>query len=531
MIVAYPPGDVHSPPPISLRDYQSEALDAVRSAWMRGIRRQAISLPTGTGKTVVFAELIRRRRPGRALVLAHRDELITQAADKLAMVAPDLTVGTVKAGQNDVGAPVVVASVQTVCRPRRLDQLADAGEFDTVVVDEAHHAAAGSYHFVLERLVRPNTLLLGVSATLKRGDGAGLADLFQEVVYEQDILTMIRSRYLSDIRGIQVRLAVDFNRLHTRAGDFVDAEVEEALEDANAPGVAVQAYNEHAAGRRTIIFTPTVKAAESFSDAFNAAGIPAALVHGKQSTDERRETLARFHRGELQVIANCSVLTEGFDEPAVSCIIIARPTKSQPLFVQMVGRGTRLYPGKQDLLVLDLVGATGRHDLMTVADLFGVAAEAIESQTVTAAIAAQEEEGQAVNEAARIVAFEVDLFRRRPFHWGATAAGVYTLSTTDGVLLVREVPDGWAVDLVSRDTRHHLASGLDLGYAQGFAEDYARRSGSGALIAPDAPWRSRPPSEKQAAALRRMGVNRVVSTAGEASDLIAAKVAGLAVRR
>lgn len=450
-------------PPV-LRDYQSAAIAALNAGYLRGLRRMALSLPTGTGKTVIFCDVL-RRRPGRGLVLVHREELIQQAVDKLHAIAPHLTVGIVKAGRNEVSAYVVVASVQTVSRPRRLEQLTAAGGFATVVVDEAHHAAADTYRRVLDAVVGPETLLIGVSATLKRGDGVRLDDVFEEVVYQRTIVDMIEAGYLSDIRGIQVRLAADFDQLHTRAGDFIDSEVEQVLSDADAPAVAVLAYQRHAAGRRTVVFAPTIRAARSFADAFNDAGIPAALVHGETPTDERRATLAAFQRGDVQVIANVGVLTEGYDHPRVDCILIARPTKSQPLYVQCIGRGTRLHPDKRDLLVLDLVGATRRHDLITVADLFGVEPQEIEHRTVTAALAAQrEEEERAVVEAARIVAREVDLLRPDPF----------------------------------------------------------RR---------DAPWRLLPASEKQVNTLVRHGLFRPGITRGEASDLIAAKVAGPAVRR
>ena len=359
-----------APSSLALRPYQHEAIDEILAAISNGINRPLVSLPTGTGKTVVFAHLL-AQRGGRGLVLAHRDELLRQAADKLMLVAPGLNVGIVKAGENQVAAQVVVASVQTLSRPNRLEQL--PGDIETLVVDEAHHAVAPTYLRILEYLGAFNTngpLCVGFTATPERGDGAGLGAVWQKIVYQKTILEMLLAGYLCDLRAVRVSVAVNLNQVRVRGGDYAEGELGRAMMHANAPAHVVAAYQEHAAGRKTLVFTPTVDLAHAMAESFESAGVRAEALDGQTPDEERRAILRRLHSGETQVVANCAVLTEGFDEPSIDCVIVARPTKSKPLYIQMVGRGTRIYPGKEDCLVLDVVGATSRHDLITASTIF-----------------------------------------------------------------------------------------------------------------------------------------------------------------
>jgi ATP-dependent helicase IRC3 len=327
---------------LNLRDYQIKAIQAVHAAEQRGIQRPLIALPTGTGKTIVFAHLI-VQRPGRSLILVHRDELIRQAHAKLKEICPALSVGIVKAEQDEHAAPCVIASVQTLSRERRLQRLTP--DFRTIVVDEAHHAVAESYRRVLEycgAFTDGGPLTLGVTATPQRGDDVGLDNVFQEIVYQKTLREMILAGYLSDLRALQIRLKVDFHRLHTRMGDFLDGEIEDLLLEANAPDRIVHAFLEHACDRKALLFVPTVTLAHSMAELFRHAGVPAEALDGTTPTDQRRAILKRLHLGETRLLANCGVLTEGFDESSIDCVIVARPTKSTTLFTQMVGRGTRL---------------------------------------------------------------------------------------------------------------------------------------------------------------------------------------------
>ena len=297
---------------ITLRQYQGDAIKAVEQAESRGIRRQLAVLPTGTGKTIMLAEVI-RRRSGRALVLAHRDELIGQAVAKIRLVHPRADIGVVKAARDETGAQVVVACRQTLSRPHRLARLIP-DLLTTVVVDEAHHATANSYRRILEHCGSfrdDGPLTLGVTATPERADGTPLGDVWQEIVYRGDLLEMIQNGYLADLRAIRIHLETDLDRVHTRAGDLKVDELDDALRQANAPEHAVAAYREHAAGRTALVFTASVLAAHEMAEAFSAAGVTAEPLSGETDPEQRRAMLRRFHAGSTRVITNCAVLTEG----------------------------------------------------------------------------------------------------------------------------------------------------------------------------------------------------------------------------
>lgn len=523
---------VSAPPTLALRRYQQDALTAIEAAAARGVRRALLVLATGLGKTIVFAELI-GRRPGRGLVLVHRDELVRQAVDKLALVAP-LGVGVVKAERDEVDAGVVVASVQTLARETRLRRLRP--DFTTVVVDEAHHLAAETYQRVLEHLgvgAEAGPLALGATATPERGDGLPLEGW--ETVYRKDILDGIRAGYLADLRAVQIRLAADFTALHVRAGDFIDRETETLLLEANAPEHAVAAYRQHAPGRKALLFTPTVKVAHAMADAFRASGITAEAIDGGTPLEIRREILGRFHTGAVRVVANCGVLTEGFDEPSADCVIVARPTRSRLLYMQMLGRGTRLFPGKSDCLVIDLVGATDRHDIMTAAAVLQVRSRSLTQRGALAAAAEREAEEAHRAQAARgeLVSEAIDLFRPHPplpregLHWVKTGGGRFALSLESATLILAPTPDDrWRVLRRDRAGTQCVADGLPLEYAQGAAEDYARKAGASTLITSGAAWRSTPASERQVALLRRWRVPVPDGlTKGAAADLITARIA------
>ena len=375
-----------APPPTTFRltprPYQYEAVAALLAAAARGVQRPLLVLPTGTGKTIVFALLV-QRRGGRSLILAHRDELIQQAVDKLRLVDPTLPLGVVQATRDEHTAPTVVASVQTLSRRTRLTRVVP--DFQTIVIDEAHHAPAPTYRRILDycRAWRPDgPLVVGVTATPERGDRHSLREVFDRIVYQKTLLEMMQAGYLVDLRALQVLLQADFDALRTSHGDFVEAELESLLLAANAPAQVLAAFQAHAADRKALLFTPTVALAYAMADTFRTAGIPAEALDGTTPLATRRAILQRLHTGETRVVANCAVLTEGFDEPSVDCIIVARPTQSALLYQQMLGRGTRTYPGKTDCLLLDVVGVSTRHTLYTAATLFACEAATLARQSV-----------------------------------------------------------------------------------------------------------------------------------------------------
>jgi ATP-dependent helicase IRC3 len=337
-----------------------------------------------------------------------------------------------------------------------------------------------------------------------------------------------------------VGLKVDFKRLHTRAGDFVESEVEDLLMEADAPEHLSQAYLEHARGRKTLLFTPSVSMARLMATVLSAQGIAAEMVCGETPLDERRAILRRLKSGATQVVCNCAVLTEGFDEPSVDCIVLMRPTKSPTLYTQMVGRGTRLFPGKADCLVLDLVGATARHDLQTVATLAGLPLEALkDGESLTEAVERQTNER--IRWQGQLVAKRVDLFRRRPLYWMRRDEDFVLSLGDDGWLVLSPTPastetsERWDVRQVQRrGGAIVVASDLSMAYAQGFAEDRARTAGAGGLVNPHAKWRKTSVRErpKMTALLAKWGVPMPATmTAGEAADVISLELLARAERR
>jgi ATP-dependent helicase IRC3 len=513
----------------ALRPYQTECIAAIQAAAARGIRRALNALPTGVGKTVIFAHLA-LLYPSRILVLVHRDELVTQTIDKLILAGfRPAEIGVVKAERDEHDRRVVVASVQTLSRERRLARL--VADFILCIVDEGHHATADSYRRVLEYVgaFQPaGPLVLGFTATAERHDGTALGDVFEEITFERGLIPMIREKYLSDVRAIQVNLAADFHRLHTRAGDIIDSESEELLLDADAPEHVAKAYLEHAAGRKAIVFTPTVRVAEAMAEAFTAEDVAAEAVSGATPIAERRAILQRFHTGETRAVPNCAVLIEGYDEPSVDCVIVARPTKSSPLYRQMVGRGLRRYPGKQDCLILDVVGMTERHDLVTAATLLGFDPDGTIQTSLIQAIEEREAAQEAAALAGQLIARRVDLFASAMLNWVTVTANHFVLPLADaGALHLVERPDGWCVQQRRRDRTTQIhAQGLTVEYAQGVGEDLARALVPQVLIDRTAAWRSQPATPKQLDALRRCRVRHLPTlTKGEAADLLTAAIA------
>lgn len=528
-----PPVAVASAPVLALRPYQHEALAAIRAAYATGVRRPLVVLPTGAGKTVVFAHLI-RDLPGRALVLAHRDELIGQAADKLGQVDPSAIVGRVQAEWDEWRAPVVVASVQSLAQPGRLARYRP-GHFSTIVVDEAHHATARTYRTILGHLgaldAGTDVLTVGVTATPDRGDGVGLGHVFERIVYERGLPEMIAEGYLVPLRGIRVAIDADFGTLKVRAGEVSESDAARVLLDHDAPGLVAAAYRRHAAGQRAIVFTPTVQVAEACAAALVAAGVRAESLDGTTPPDERRAILARLRSGAASVVCNCGVLTEGFDEPRVSCVIVARPTRSRGLYCQMVGRAARLYPGKTHATILDVVGSTREHQLLTLADLTGKAIKDTDGKAVAPGTTQGEDYQLAVPlDPTCVGGTSVDLFSGREFGW-IPLGEAFVLPAGDGWVLLEPQPKDderwWVIAQRGRgDVPELVEHSLDLGYAQGVAEDMVRRLGAAALARGDAEWRRRAASGGQMLALSKWGVRPDTAlTAGAASDLLTATIA------
>lgn len=311
------------------------------------------------GKTIVFAHVAAEcvKRGERVLILAHRGELLTQAADKIAS-ACGLGCAVEKAEQSCIGSwyRIVVGSVQTLMRESRLSKF-PKNYFDTIIIDEAHHAISSSYSNVLDHFDKAK--VLGVTATPDRGDMKNLGQLFQSLAYEYTLPKAIKEKYLSPIKALTIPLQLDLSNVSTQAGDFKASDIDTAL-DPYLYKIADE-MQKYCMDRKTVVFLPLIKTSQKFRDILNEKGFSAAEVNGNSS--ERSEILTDFENGKYNVLCNSMLLTEGWDCPSVDCVIVLRPTKVRSLYSQMVGRGTRLYEGKTELLLLDFLWHTTRHEL------------------------------------------------------------------------------------------------------------------------------------------------------------------------
>ena len=349
---------------MELRPYQQEAKEKIFEEWEK-VSRTLLVLPTGCGKTIVFAKVTEDcvRRGERVLILAHRGELLGQAADKL-MTATGLGCATEKAEESCLGSwfRVTVGSVQTMMREKRLEQF-PADYFQAVIIDEAHHCLSESYQRVLQHF--PDAKVLGVTATPDRGDMRNLEQYFQTLAYEYTLPKAIKEGYLSPIKALTLPLKLDLSGVGVQAGDFKSGEIATAL-DPYLHQIAEEMIK-YCMDRKTVVFLPLVKTSQKFRDILNESGFQAAEVNG--DSRDRAEVLEGFERGQYNVLCNSMLLTEGWDCPSVDCIVVLRPTKIRSLYSQMVGRGTRLHPGKEHLLLLDFLWHTERHELCHPASL------------------------------------------------------------------------------------------------------------------------------------------------------------------
>lgn len=532
---------------INLRDYQREAIDRIGDAHASGMGFPAVVLPTGSGKTVIFAHQTSEHieaNNNRVLILVHRDELADQAIAKIRAVAPDLRVGKVKAEDDDVYADVVVASVQTASRPGRLEHLVASQssspnrrprKFGLVITDEVHHCVAQSYRKIYDAF--PTAARAGYTATLARGDGVGLGNVVDDVVFRRTWLWMIKRGYLVDpVSQVATVEDLDLSAVARSRGDYTASSLGQAMTDTRAHVVIARAYREHAADRRGIVFTPNVATAYLVSAELDRLGIVSDVVEANTSREERQLIYKRSRTGDLQVIVNCGVLTEGADFPWIDCVV-PKITSSEPLFQQMVGRGLRTFPGKDDALILSIGGVSGR--LRTLADLApGEVRQVRPGESLAEAEAREEEITDAPVRSGRlrITVRHTDLFAASKSVWLRTEGGVMFIPVADGEVFLWPRADGlWQVRHAPHDTarvkvrwpvvRDGLT--LDMAMAWGETEAEERDTGTGKRNARMANrnslWRKikEPPSAGQKAAceIRRIPVPDG-ATKAEISDVL-----------
>jgi superfamily II DNA or RNA helicase len=542
---------------IKLRPYQLNALRGVETDLRNGVMRPAVTMPTGAGKTVVFAHqaarsFARTQRP--TLILVHREELAAQTLNKLAMVAPDLKAGLVKAERNDVDADLIVGSVPTLANVRRMDQLPPLG---LIIVDECHHAAAESYRRIMN--AQADVPAVGFTATMIRGDGKDLGEIWEKVSFSTDILELIKDGFLVDVRGLQVTVdGLTLGQVTMRGRDFAPMSLGDALRTSEASKFITDAYLEHAPDMPGIVFAPDVATVMDLAEAFNMAGITTAPVWGDMEDTTRRRVLRAYEAGQIQVLVSCMVLTEGFDSPRAQCAVIARPTTNPGLYVQMVGRVLRPYPDKTEALVLDVVGASEEFSLAGLESLTVRAMpDILPGESLMEAVDRERRRRNPnLREGYVTGTREVDLFHRSKLGWLQTEGGVWFLSVPRGLVFLwpdRSEPGHYKVGSVPDYTaepvpRWHLEA-QTLEYAMVWAEttveEYMTSLGSSEDIRywslqRTASWRRRPGTIPQIMYAQALGIDLepwrnqwsdVRIQRGPLSDLISVKKASTILDR
>lgn len=483
---------------LRLRSYQKELVEGAVKLWRDGHRRIAMVMATGGGKTptaMTIADMsLGAGRP--VLWLAHRSELIDQAIDKARQVTAGRRIGRLQGRDKQYRAEIVVGSVQTASTPGTLALLRER-RWGLIVVDETHHVAADTYQRILRELdaFKPSgPLVLGVTATLDRSDGLALGETFEAVVDPRiGLIDLIRhpdGPYLVPPRGIRVRIAdLDLNRIKRTAGDYNSGALGAAMSAAMAPARIVEGWTEHAKGRPTVAFLPTVATSIEQAEAFQAAGYRAVHLDGTTPPGVRESALEAFRRGEVDVLCNVGLFTEGTDLPSISCVILGRPTSSTGLYQQMVGRGLRLHPGKRDCVILDVTGVTGRHRLATLASLSGADTpedmpddlllyedDEVQAETVED-LSAEPDEPEPTEYADGNTVHElVDLFGQSHSSWLRTRGGVWFLPTPHGFVFLRPRAEAERYDLAyyahAGATVGALRDDLTIEYAMAAGDEY-----------------------------------------------------------
>lgn len=494
-----------------LRPYQLEAITRVEAEWARGNRRTLVVLPTGTGKTVCFAELARRAVSlgERSLVLAHRSELLEQAQRKLLDIG--VLAGIEQADKRAGYAPVVVGSVQSLQGKRLRKYRRD--EFRKIFVDEAHHAPAASYRAILEYF--SDAEVLGVTATARRADGKALGDLFDSCAFTLELRDAIRDEYLVPIRARRIVVeSVDLSRVHRRAGDLASDELAELLASDEAVVGAVVPLLEQTAHLRTIVFCVNVAHATAIASAICERRPGAARVaHGDLDAEQRAQVLADFRSGAFQYLVNVQLYTEGFDEPSIQCVACIRPTMSWALFVQMVGRGTRLLGrtlaesianGKPHLLLLDLTGNAGKHKLVGPLDALA-AGDGVEPELRAEADRLLADDAHDLDEVLDDAARALEERRQEARRSGRARYFAEEVDPFFGDELGPPLDSPWAHELATPEERRQV---LDLGFnAKRLPAALTRGEAMRVLRAAELRRRRGLASYKQTALLRRYGID------------------------
>jgi len=532
---------------LSLRPYQEEALKSINDFSEKGINKQLVVLPTGAGKTVIFSHLPQFKKDSLPmLVLAHRAELLYQAKEKISWSNPELDIQIEQADNIAGYCDVVVASVPTLGRAESERILKYPKDyFKSIVIDEAHHAAAPTYRRILDYFNAP--FVLGVTATPQRSDNTRLTDVFDEIVYYKTIQDLIEDGYLCTLVGYRIKTDTDISGVATNEGDYVASQLEDAIDTPERNAHIVAAYNSLVPESKAIVFCAGVKHANNLATSFASAQIKTEVILGATDSDSRRDILARFQMGTTKVLINVGVLTEGFDEPTVETIILARPTRSTLLYTQIVGRGTRLHEGKPHCTVLDFADTTRGKKPIGLPSLLGLPPEFdLQGQDlIEVAKKYKELEDYCPGEAVRVLdpndielAYKrINLFMPPPpnefvqqysrFVWAEVAENDYHLGVDNynSFRIYTDTLGRWVVE-----HRQRTSDGVQvklLGHPEDMRDAFVRSDRwimakfDTNLIESDAAWRADGPTDAQRKLLKRIGVPVTSDmTKGTASQII-----------
>jgi ATP-dependent helicase IRC3 len=532
---------------IKLRPYQQEALDAINTFSDKGINRQLVVLPTGAGKTVIFSHLPQTKSNSLPmLVLAHRAELLYQAKEKIGWSNPELDIQIEQADNVAGHCDVVVASVPTLGRAESERILKYPRDyFKSIVIDEAHHAAAPTYRRILDYF-NPS-FLLGVTATPQRSDNTRLTDVFDEIVYYKTIQDLIEDGYLCSLVGYRIKTDTDISGVATNEGDYVASQLEDVIDTPQRNAHIVAAYNNLVPESKAIVFCAGVKHANNLASSFTSAKIATEVILGDVDTDTRSNILTRFKNGQTKVIVNVGVLTEGFDEPTIETIILARPTRSTLLYTQIVGRGTRLYKGKPHCTILDFADTTKGRKPIGLPSLLGLPPEFdLQGQSLTEVAKKYKElEDYCPGEAVRVLdpndielAYKrINLFMPPPpnefvqqysrYVWAEIAENTFHLgvNANNSLRIYIDALGRWVVEFhyhtLDKNETHVLGYPEDMRESFVRADRWITNNFDSKLIESDAAWRSDGPSDAQRKLLKRIGVPVTSDmTKGTASQII-----------
>jgi superfamily II DNA or RNA helicase len=536
---------------IELYEDQKQALHAILQAYHAQPQggRALVVAPCGFGKTILFSSLAGVLKGVNILIVAHREELLQQARERLHMVDPTAIVGKVGGGTHEYGAPITVAGINTIAQKHHLKNLHKFG-YQLVIVDECHHSRADNYMALLSTL--KSAFHLGVTATPDRLDGKNLEPLFGKPVFSMDIKQAVKKHRLCDVRCIAAQTETVLDDVKTRRNidgeiDFNERQLAHAVDNPERNALVAQKYLELAAGRRTICFGVSVLHCQHLTEAFLHADIPAAYVTGTTTTTERHKLYQQLASGEIKILSSINVLSEGFDLPQISCVIMARPTQSRALYTQAIGRGMRLAPGKKDCLIIDLTDNCYRLRL-TPQNFKTTIGKLKEDETLLQSVEREEDE-QADKEAQEKRALIRKLNERRHEdktvdlfglpEWQERENGYFVLEVgaqKHRIAIVPAQSSGWAqlyevwARLAPNFKAQQWLSAQPLDYAQQFAEKKARMLAESnkntVLVDRNAAWRSKPiDSESGQAGMLRMyripyGEGTDILTKGQASDAI-----------